>query len=89
MQIPAKINPYWLLIKDLDTADKLSLIELLIKSIKAGPPASKHKKSHTPTKSEDWVLRLAGSWSDFPETAEEMIHLIEGARTMGRPIESL
>lgn len=35
MQIPANINPYWLLIKDLNAADKLSLIELLVKSVKA------------------------------------------------------
>lgn len=89
MQIPANINPYWLLIKDLNAADKLSLIELLVKSVKAETHTIRHKKSHTPAKGDDWVLRFAGSWSDFPETAEEMIDLIEKSRTLSRPIESL
>ena len=89
MQIPANLNPYWLLLKDLNTSEKLSLIELLVKSIQSAPPASKQKKSTQPSSDDDWVLRFAGSWSDFPESAEEMIALIEGARTASRPIERL
>ena len=38
---------------------------------------------------EEWVKSMAGSWNDFPETAEEMIALIEENRTMERPIEML
>jgi hypothetical protein len=89
MQIPTNLNPYWLLLKDLNTAEKLSLVELLIKSIQAAPPAPKQKKSRPPAGDDDWVFRFAGSWSDFPESAEEMIALIEGTRTASRPIERL
>ncbi len=89
MHIPTNLNAYWLLLKDLNTAEKLSLIELLVKSIKAAPPAPVRKKNRMPVKDDDWVLRFAGSWSDLPETAEEMISLVEGARTMSRPIEHL
>lgn len=38
---------------------------------------------------EEWVKSMGGSWNDFPETAEEMIALIEENRTMERPIEML
>ena len=89
MQIPTNLNPYWLLLKDLNTSEKVPVIELLVKSIQSAPPAPKQKKSIQPAGDDDWVLRFAGSWSDFPETAEEMIALIEGARTMSRPIERL
>ncbi len=89
MQIPAHLNPYWLLLKDLNTAEKLSLIELLVKSMKRAESASKPKKDRSPAEEDDWVLRFAGSWSDFPETAEEMIASSEGLRTMERAIERI
>ncbi len=89
MQIPANLNPYWLLLKDLSSAEKLSLIELLVKSIKNKQFARKHKNDRPQIEKDDWVLHFAGSWSDFPETAEEMIALLEGARTMGRTIEQI
>ena len=38
---------------------------------------------------EEWIRSIAGSWNDFPETAEEMIALIEESRTLGRPIETI
>ena len=38
---------------------------------------------------EEWIKSISGSWNDFPETAEEMIALIEENRTMERPIEML
>lgn len=37
----------------------------------------------------EWVKAINGSWNDFPETAEEMINLIEDNRTLGRAIEML
>ena len=89
MQIPANLIPYWLLLKDLNTTEKLSLIELLVKSLQAATSDSKSKKARLPVGDDDWVLRFAGSWNDFPETAEEIIALVEGARTMSRPIEQI
>lgn len=38
---------------------------------------------------EQWVKSIEGSWSDFPETAEEFIALIESNRTLDRAIEVL
>ncbi len=38
---------------------------------------------------DEWVKSINGSWNDFPETAEEMIAVIEDNRTMGRAIEML
>jgi len=87
MQIPANLSPYWLLLKDLDTKEKLSLIEMLVKSIQTSQPISGRKQNRPAPKDDNWVLRFSGSWNDFPESAEEMIALIEGARTLSRPIE--
>jgi len=93
MQIPAKLNSYWLLLKDLDTDEKRSLIELLVKSIQSVPTsslaASTRNRPPKPAKEEDWVRRFAGSWNDYPESAEEMIAVIEGGRTLGRQVEAL
>lgn len=38
---------------------------------------------------EEWVNEISGSWSDFPESAEDLIALIEQNRTMEREIEVL
>lgn len=84
------LNPYWLLLKDLNAEEKLSLIELLVKSLQTSPTSSKGKKQRgSPANDNEWVQRFAGSWNDFPETAEEMIAVIENARTMSRPVEML
>jgi hypothetical protein len=84
-----QINAYWLLLKDLSAEEKLSLIELLVKSLQPQKLAPKTKKISNKTVAEGWAHRFEGSWSDFPESAEELIELIEGARTMGREIEML
>ena len=89
MQIPANLSPYWLLLKDLDTKEKLSLIEMLVKSIQTAQPDTKRKQGRLAPNQDNWVLRFSGSWSDFPESAEDMITLIEGARTQSRPIEQI
>jgi hypothetical protein len=89
MQVPATLNPYWLLLKDLSAEEKLSLIELLVKSLQMPQPAPKSKPPSRHIDDKAWVRRIAGSWNDFPETAEEMIALIEGSRTLGRDIETL
>lgn len=89
MQVSANLHPYWLLLKDLSMEQKLSLIELLVQSVKISAVAPKKGKKQPEKPSEDWVHRFYGSWKDFPETAEEMISLIEGSRTMGREIEAL
>lgn len=44
MQVPATLNPYWLLLKDLSASEKLSLIELLVKSLQISPSANSEKK---------------------------------------------
>jgi hypothetical protein len=87
MNISSNINPYWLLLKDLSAEEKLSLIELLAKSIQGKSVIMKSQK--TPSAHADWVQRFSGSWADFPETAEDMILLTEGTRTRGRDIEML
>lgn len=38
---------------------------------------------------EEWVNEISGSWSDFPESAEDLIALIEQNRTMEIEIEVL
>ena len=89
MPSSANLNPYWLLLKDLSAEEKLSLIELLVKSLQIAQPAPKSNQPRRPTNKNDWAHRFEGSWNDFPETAEEMIALIEGSRTWGRDIEML
>lgn len=89
MKESVKINPYWLLLKDLSMEEKLSLIQLLVQSLQAAPAQPPKKKKRTPNSQNNWVQSFSGSWNDFPESAEEMILLIENARTLGRPIETL
>ena len=89
MQVSVTLNPYWLLLKDLSANEKLSLIELLVKSLQAPQPAPKSNKPRRQANKSHWAHRFEGSWNDFPETAEEMIALIEGSRTLGRDIEML
>jgi hypothetical protein len=89
MQLSANIKTYWLLLKDLSNEEKRSLIELLTQSVKASTDkSSKTEKQETPNE-DNWIDAFYGSWNDTPETAEELIRLIEGARTTGRPIEAL
>lgn len=78
-----------MLLKDLSVEEKLFLIELLVKSIQKGSAAPQLQEAPYPDQNDSWVQHFAGSWSDLPGTAEEMITLIEGARTMSRPIETL
>ena len=90
MVVSLNLNPYCLLLKDLNAEEKLSLIELLVKSLQTSQPSFKGKKQRRFSANDnEWVQRFAGSWNDFPETAEEMITLIENARTMSRPVEML
>ena len=80
MRISTKISPIWLLIKDLSNEEKLSLIALLAKSLQKKTPAKKVKREISSHEGPDWVQHFAGSWNDFPETAEELIEVIEGKR---------
>jgi hypothetical protein len=95
MQVSATLNTHWLLLKDLSTEEKLSLIELLVKSLQGAPVTlskanqKQRSKKSKPSTDSGWVYRFAGSWNDFPETAEELIALIEKSRTFGREIEML
>jgi hypothetical protein len=89
MRISTKISPYWMLLKDLSNEEKLSLIALLAKSLQKKKPNEKVKNEFSSNVEEDWVQYFSGSWNDFPETAEELIDTIEGARTQGRMIEFL
>jgi hypothetical protein len=90
MQASATLNPYWLLLRDLSAEEKLSLIELLVQSLQAAPqPALKSKPPSRRTDDNEWLYRIAGSWNDFPESAEEMIALMEGSRTLSREVEML
>ncbi len=96
MQVSAQLKPYWLLLKDLSAEEKLSLIELLVKSLQgsastlAKPANQKQQgKKPKPADGNEWVYRFAGSWNDFPETAEELIALIHNARTPSRSVEML
>lgn len=89
MQLSANIKTYWLLLKDLSNEEKRSLIELLTQSVKASADKKdKTEKQESPGEA-NWVDAYYGSWNDTSETAEELIQLIEGARTAGRPIETL
>ena len=73
MQVSANLHPYWLLLKDLNMEQKLSLIELLVQSVKA----SMVEHGEGQKLDDDWVQKYYGSWNDFPETAEEMIEVIK------------
>jgi hypothetical protein len=76
MQVSANLHPYWLLLKDLSMEQKLSLIELLVQSVKA-----KNAQNDDMQKSDDdWVQKYNGCFSEFPESAEEMIELIEESK---------
>jgi hypothetical protein len=90
MQGTFNLHPYWLLLKDLNDEQKFSIVEMLLKSLKASATAPKKNGEKSPEKPEDdWVYKYYGCWGEFPETAEELISQIEGARTMGREIEAL
>ena len=78
-----------MLLKDLSMEEKLSLIELLVKSIQASSISSKKSKKQPADQNTAWVQSFSGSWNDFPESAEDMIALIENARTLSRPVEML
>jgi len=61
MQVSAQLNPYWLLLKDLSAEEKLSLIELLVKSLQ-GSATSKNNlekpqrnKKNAPTEREQMI----------------------------------
>jgi len=53
------------------------------------PVARKDKNVGQPANDDNWVLQFSGSWKDFPESAEELIELVESARTDSRTIEVL
>ena len=80
MRISTKISPIWLLIKGLSKEEKLSLIALLAKSLQKKTPAKKVKREISSNEAADRVQYFAGSRNDFPETAEELIEVIEGKR---------
>ncbi len=44
MQPSAHLNSYWLLLKDLSAEEKLSLIELVVKSLQVSPSPTASKK---------------------------------------------
>ncbi len=90
MQLSNHLSQYWLLLRDLSSAEKQSLIELLVKSLQNTNPIPKSNKSRgSKVDKSDWVQRFSGSWNDFPETAEEMNALIGNARTASRSVEML
>jgi hypothetical protein len=88
MGTSSNIGMYWLLLQDLTVEEKLSLIELLAKSIQKKSLVKKKRRRNSRNNT-DWVQHFAGSWSDFPESAEDMIQLVESARTMSRNVEML
>jgi hypothetical protein len=47
MQVPATLTAHWLLLKDLSAEEKLSLIELLVKSLQM-PPTVKNGSKKPP-----------------------------------------
>jgi len=90
MQISTHLSLCWLLLKDLSSNEKLSLIELLVKSLQSTNPTPAPKKGRRDiAEKSDWVQNFSGSWNDFPEPAEEMIAMIENARTASRSVEML
>lgn len=89
MQLSANIKTYWVLLKDLSNEDKRSLIKLLTHSLKASADKKSKPEQKETSGKDDWIDTFYGIWNDTPETAEELIQLIEGARTAGRPIEPL
>jgi len=90
MQISTHLSLCWLLLKDLSSNEKLSLIELLVKSLQSTNPTPAPKKGRRGiAEKSDWVQNFSGSWNDFTEPAEEMIAMIENARTASRSVEML
>jgi hypothetical protein len=89
MQVSGNLQTYWLFLKDLDKESKLSLIELLIQSLKKSS-VKKTPKNLTPMpNNNDWIDEFYGCWNSSDETAEDIITKIESARTMGREFEIL
>ena len=89
MQLSTNIKTYWLLLKDLSNEDKRSLIELLTESVKASVNKKDRSKKQGSPGEDNWIDAFYGSWNDTSETAEDLIRLIEGSRSTGRPIEAL
>ncbi|MEI6410742.1 MAG: hypothetical protein WCR52_15240 [Bacteroidota bacterium] len=58
--------------------------------IKVKLVSRKDKNVGQPANDDNWVLQFSGSWKDFPESAEDLIELVESARTdSSRAIEVL
>ncbi len=90
MDAAAQLDQYWLLLKDLGAKEKLQLIERLVKSLQSGNTQPKPSRKKKLPASNDWAKEMEGAWSIFPETAEEEIVKIVGARSvLSREIESL
>jgi hypothetical protein len=64
MQVPVSLNPYWLLLKDLSAEEKLSLIELLVKSLQGVSVAKKNAEKSPKENKQNPIQR------------EQMIHYI-------------
>ncbi len=86
MQLSGNIKTYWLLLKDLDKESKLSLIELLIQSLKKTSVDTNNTKLPN---DKNWVDDFNGCWNFSDETAEDIINHIEKSRSIGRQIEML
>ena len=86
MQLSGNIQTYWLLLKDLDKESKLSLIELLIQSLKK---TSIEKNITKMPNDNDWIDEFNGCWNFSDETAEDIFSHIEKSRSLGRQIEML
>lgn len=89
MQVSGNIQTYWLLLKDLDKDSKLSLIELLIQSLKKTATQKKSKNLSMIPNNNDWIDEFYGCWNSSDESAEDIITKIESTRTMGRQVETL
>ncbi len=89
MQVSGNIQTYWLLLKDLDKESKLSLIELLIQSLKKSSVKKISKNLNPISNNNDWIDEFYGCWNSSDETAEDIISSIEKKRTMGRENETL
>lgn len=89
MQVSGNIQTYWLLLKDLDKESKLSLIELLIQSLKKSSVKKTSKNIAPIPNNSDWIDEFYGCWNSSDETAEDIITKIESSRTMGREKNAL
>lgn len=80
-----KVDYLWSLLEELKQEEKIELAARLLGSLR---PKKEPEKGEGKSK-EELLESIAGSWSDYGKSAEEIIDFIKESRYTNRKIETL